>query len=127
MKVKTMNINKFLVSILCFCLASNLYAEQEAQKCNSNTLTLKTALEKAITSNLSLLALMKQEGKYEGLVRQAKVSPSPSLVIEAEDFAGNGEYKKTSSMKSSIGLSQTIETAGKRKKRIRIANSTKTA
>ena len=53
MKVKTMNINKFLVSILCFCLASNLYAEQEAQKCNSNTLTLKTALEKAITSYVS--------------------------------------------------------------------------
>ena len=127
MKVKTMNINKILVSILCFCLASNLYAEQEAQKCNSNTLTLKTALEKAITSNLSLLALMKQEEKYEGLVRQAKVTPPPSLVIGAEDFAGNGEYKKTSSMKSTIGLSQTIETAGKRKKRIRIANSTKTA
>ena len=55
-----MNMNKILVSILCFCLASNLYAEQEAQKCNSSILTLKTALEKAITSNLSLLALMKR-------------------------------------------------------------------
>ncbi len=121
-----MDINKILVSILCFCLASNLYAEQDAKKFNSNTLTLKTALEKAVTSNPSLLALMKQEEKNEGLVKQAKVVPSPSLIIGAEDFAGNGEYKKTSSMKSTIGLSQTIETAGKRKKRIRIANSTKT-
>ena len=127
MKAKTMNRNKILVSILCFCLASNLYAEQETQKYNSNNLTLKTALEKAVTSNPSLLSLMKLEEKNEGLVKQAKVSPSPSLIIGAEDFAGNGEYKKTSSMKSTIGLSQTIETAGKRKNRIRIADSTKNA
>lgn len=122
-----MNIKKLLVSILSFCLASNLYAEQETQKYNSNILTLKTALEKAVTSNHSLLALMKQQEKYDGLIKQAKISPCPSLIIGAEDFAGNGEYKKTSSMKSSIGLSQTIETAGKRNKRIRIANSTKNA
>ena len=66
-----MNINKILVSILCFCLASNLYAEQEIQKCNSNKLTLKTALEKAVTSNPSLLALMKLEEKNDGLLKQS--------------------------------------------------------
>lgn len=120
-----MNIKKLLVSILSFCLASNLYAEQKTQKYNSNILTLETALEKAVTSNHSLLALMKQQEKYDGLIKQAKISPCPSLIIGAEDFAGNGEYKKTSSMKSTIGLSQTIETAGKRNKRIRIADSTK--
>ena len=93
MKAKTMKINKILISILCFCLASNLHAEQETQKYNSNILTLKTALEKAVTSNPSLLALMKLEEKNDGLLKQAKISPSPSLIIGAEDFAGNGEYK----------------------------------
>ena len=119
-------MKKLIFLILCLSLVSNLYAESNDSNMNEKRLlTINEAIEKAISSNPAILALLKQEEISNGLLKQAKISPKPSLSVGAEDFAGNGEYKKTSSMKSTIGLTQTIETAGKRHKRIRLADLSK--
>ena len=119
-------MKKLIFLILCLSLVSNLNAESNDSNTNEKRLlTINEAIEKAISSNPAILALLKQEEISNGLLKQAKISPKPSLSVGAEDFAGNGEYKKTSSMKSTIGLTQTIETAGKRHKRIRLADLSK--
>jgi len=58
-----------------------------------------------------------------GITQQAGLSPNPTLSVEFDEFAGTGEFKGTSVIKSSIGLSQQIVTAGKQGKGVSIARS----
>lgn len=107
---------------LLFIFAVSLVTAEVIEK-NTNKLTLDMAIENAVISNSAFLALSKQKDISNSLLKQAKEVPSPQLTLGVDDFAGNGAYKNTSSMKSSVGLTQTLEMGNKRKKRISSAKA----
>lgn len=74
------------------------------------TLSLKDALDKAVQSNLSLIAARKELGILEGRVRQASAVPNPDIEVGAAEmpFSGSGDTTKE------VGAEQTIEIWGKR-------------
>lgn len=115
-------MKKYYLALLFIFGSSWLFAESLDSK-NDNILTIDMALEKAIASNSAFLAVSKQKEISNSLLRQARQKPSPELKIGVDDYAGSGVYKKTSSMKSIIGLTQTIEMGNKRKKRISSAKA----
>ena len=115
-------MKKYYLALLFIFGSSWLFAESLDSK-NDNILTIDMALEKAIASNSAFLAVSKQKEISNSLLRQARQKPSPELKIGVDDYAGSGAYKKTSSMKSIIGLTQTIEMGNKRKKRISSAKA----
>ena len=119
-------MKKTIILFFCFALSCSLRAETKAENQNKlPILTLEEALQKAVTSNKSFLALKKQKEISDSKIRLAKQSPVPEISLGVEDIAGSGEYKNTSSMKSSIALKKTFETGGKKAKRINAAKTSK--
>ena len=119
-------MKKAIILFFCFALSCSLRAETKAENQNKlPVLTLEEALQKAVTSNKSFLVLKKQKKISDSKIRLAKQSPVPEISLGVEDIAGSGEYKNTSSMKSSIALKKTFETGGKKAKRINAAKTSK--
>ncbi len=54
-------------------------------------------------------------------VVQAGLLPNPELSVEAENFAGSGEYRGARSIEVTVGVAQPIELGGKRAARIEAA------
>jgi cobalt-zinc-cadmium efflux system outer membrane protein len=57
----------------------------------------------------------------EARTLQAGLPPNPEMAIEVENFAGSGELRGFQGTEITIHLSQLIELAGKRDKRVRVA------
>jgi cobalt-zinc-cadmium efflux system outer membrane protein len=77
-------------------------------------------LEKAIENNRELLAVRQRVEEARGLLRQAGVRPAPTL----ETSAATGRPLATVGEEQfGFGIAQTFETAGKRSKRIRVAEA----
>ena len=56
--------------------------------------------------------------RTEGLARQARAYPNPSLGLEVENFSGSGPYKGIDQAETTASISQTFELGGKRPARI---------
>lgn len=84
-------------------------------------LTLATALHRAETENPRLTAQSFRERAAEALIEQAGVRPTPSLDLSAENFLGTGSTQGVRRLETTAQLSQTIERAGKRDKRLALA------
>lgn len=54
----------------------------------------------------------------EGLARQARALPNPSLSVEVENFAGDGPYRGSRGAETTASLEQTLALGGKRRARI---------
>lgn len=98
------------------------YAESNTE-IDTKFLTINIALERAIALNSSFKALTKQKDISEALIKEAKQTPIPNLKIGIDEFAGSGEFKGNSSMKSIIGIEKAFESKRKRKKRIASAET----
>lgn len=73
-----------------------------------------------IVNNKGLAAIRERVAQMQGQARQVRVRPSPTLELSgaaAEPFGTGGEHEY------SVGLSQTIESFGKRSKRASVADS----
>ena len=80
--------------------------------------TSEQLLEEALTNNREIAAIRQRIAEAKGLLRQAGVRPAPTL-----DASGaSGQPLRTKGEESySASLSQQFETAGKRAKRVRVA------
>ena len=80
--------------------------------------TSEQLLEEALTNNREIAAIRQRIAEAKGLLRQAGVRPAPTL-----DASGaSGQPLRTQGEESySASLSQQFETAGKRAKRVRVA------
>lgn len=82
------------------------------------TVTAEELLEEALANNREIAAIRQRIAEAKGLLRQAGVRPAPTL-----DASGaSGQPLRTQGEESySASLSQQFETAGKRAKRVRVA------
>lgn len=61
--------------------------------------------------------------RAEGLARQARVIPNPTLGLEVENFSGSGPYRGTNQAETTASIAQTLELGGKRSARVSAAQA----
>ncbi len=79
------------------------------------------AIAHALSHNPTLQSQRAELRALEAEVTQAGVLPNPELGFEAENFAGSGSTRDFDGAEITTGLSQRIETGGKRANRTRVA------
>jgi len=84
-------------------------------------LTLRQALSLALMKNPELAAFSFSIRAKEAIALQAGLLPNPEIVVEAENFAGSGAFRRFEGTETTIQLSQLIELAGKPSKKRRVA------
>lgn len=112
------------LSIL-FCASSfwspSLHAEGASPV--PDQLTLADALALTLSKNQELQAHDWDVRIAEAEALQTGLRPNPELSLDVEDGLGSGSYEGFDVAQSTFSLSQTIEVAGKRVKRMRLAES----
>lgn len=78
------------------------------------TVSLQAAISRALANSPQLKSAESAMLASEGERRQAGMPPNPEIGLEAENVAGRGPYKGTDAAEISFGVSQRIETGGKR-------------
>jgi len=84
-------------------------------------LTLRDALAAALRQSPRLESFAWQLRADEARTLQAGLLPNPTLVIEAENFAGSDDFDAYDAAETTVFLGQLVELGGKRAKRRRIA------
>jgi len=86
-------------------------------------LTLADAVAQALTANPRLSAASARIGAAEGLRKQAGLSPNPRLMLQLENtrFWGNPPFSYPQDTATYAFLAQTLETGGKRNRRVALA------
>ena len=88
-----------------------------------DSLTLEAALALAMERNPGLAARQLEIKAREARVLQAGKGPNPEISLEAENFAGSGPYSGVDGLETTLGVSQVLETGGKRAARAKAAGS----
>ena len=86
-------------------------------------LPLRRALALALTRNPELAAFSWAVRMAEAEQLQAGLLPNPELEAEFENFAGPGDLSGSTSLETTVALSQLIELGGKREKRVALASA----
>src|SRR5687767_4089171 len=84
-------------------------------------LRLPQALALALMQNPNLAAFAWEVRAGEARTLQAGLPPNPEASVEVENVAGSGEFQGVDEAEVTVGLSQVIELAGKRRKRTHVA------
>jgi cobalt-zinc-cadmium efflux system outer membrane protein len=87
-------------------------------------LNLADAVAQALAGNPRLAVAAARMGAAEGLRRQAGLSPNPRLIVQLENtrFWGNPPFSYPQDTATYAFLAQTLETGGKRNRRVELAN-----
>jgi len=83
------------------------------------------ALERALQNDPALSSFESRYEAAEGRVEQAGLRPNPVVGVEVENFIGSGPFRDVQGAEVTLGISQLIETAGKRHKRRELARTEK--
>jgi outer membrane protein, heavy metal efflux system len=92
-----------------------------AMKAPEGVLQLPQAQALALMQNPDLAAFAWEVRAGEARTLQAGLPPNPEVDIEVENVAGSGAFQGVDGAEVTVGLSQVIELAGKRRKRTHIA------
>ena len=86
-------------------------------------LTLADAVARALNGNPLLSVASAHISAAEGLRKQADLSPNPRLIVQLENtrFWGNPSFSYPQDTATYAFLAQTVETAGKRNRRVALA------
>ncbi|MGE0114976.1 MAG: TolC family protein [Steroidobacteraceae bacterium] len=84
-------------------------------------LSLRHAIDAALTHNPDLTVSSYELKVAEARVTQAGLRPNPQASVEFENFIGTGETSGIKSLETTLSLSQTIELGGKRGFRVSTA------
>lgn len=84
-------------------------------------LTLSQCLQRTVQNNPGLIPPQLEVQAQDGLIEQAGLLPNPELELEAENVLGTGEFQNFKGSETTLVVSQLFETAGKRSKRVRVA------
>jgi len=87
----------------------------------TGVLTLRQALSLALLNNPELTVFSWEARAGDARSLQAGLLPNPEFEIETEEWGGTRNRKNFDGAETSIRLSQLIELAGKRGKRVRVA------
>ncbi|WP_438274491.1 divalent metal ion exporter subunit IhpA [Nitrobacter sp.] len=90
---------------------------------HSQTLTLKTALQRALAANPRLTAAERDVGIATGQRIQAGALINPEVSYEQDNSFGSGRYRGTKSAESTLQISQLFELFGKRDARIAVGQA----
>ncbi|WP_438278772.1 divalent metal ion exporter subunit IhpA [Nitrobacter sp.] len=90
---------------------------------HSQTLTLKTALQRALAANPRLTAAERDVGIATGQRIQAGALINPELSYEQDNSFGSGRYRGTKSTETTLQISQLFELFGKRDARIAVGQA----
>jgi cobalt-zinc-cadmium efflux system outer membrane protein len=85
---------------------------------HSQTLSLQTALQRALAANPRLTAAERDVGIASGQSIQAGALVNPELSYEQDNSFGSGRYRGTRSAETTLQISQLFELFGKRDARI---------
>lgn len=89
---------------------------------NADTvITLQGALKRALEENPELASRAWRLRGQDARAVQAGLAPNPRLQMQTENFAGSGGFSGFGASETTLGLTQRLETAGKRGKRRRAA------
>ncbi|HSB97026.1 MAG TPA: TolC family protein [Spongiibacteraceae bacterium] len=108
-----------LASIVYLC-ASAAYAAEFFEP--RGELTLAAALSAALLRNPELQSADYAVRAADARIAQAGLRPNPELGVTLENFGGRGSLRGTSSLESTLTLSQVIELGGQRNRRIDVAS-----
>jgi cobalt-zinc-cadmium efflux system outer membrane protein len=89
----------------------------------SQTITLQTALQRALNASPRLTAAERDIGIATGQRIQAGALINPELSYEIDNVAGSGPYRGTKSAESTLQISQLFELFGKRDARIAVGQA----
>lgn len=113
--------NPILSLLICAPLSALL--AQEATPEQTSPVSYSIALNRAIHNDPVLRGFENFVEAAEGQVEQASLRPNPVLGAEMEDFLGTGPVSDVQALQVTLGISQLIETAGKRAKRTELART----
>ncbi|MCR6736024.1 MAG: TolC family protein [Afipia sp.] len=89
----------------------------------SQTLSLQTALQRALAANPRLTAAERDVGIASGQRIQAGALINPEVSYEQDNSLGSGAYRGTRSAESTLQISQLFELFGKREARIAVGQA----
>ncbi|MGZ0708791.1 TolC family protein [Coraliomargarita sp. W4R53] len=113
---------KPIISLLICAPLSALLA-QEAIPEQTSPVNYSTALNRAIQNDPVLRGFEAFIEAAEGQVEQASLRPNPVVGAEVENFLGTGPLRDVQGLEVTLGITQLIETAGKRAKRTELART----
>jgi cobalt-zinc-cadmium efflux system outer membrane protein len=90
-------------------------------KAPEGVLRLPQAQALALMQNPDLAAFAWEVRAGEARTLQAGLPPNPEVGVEVENVAGSGDFQGVDGAEVTVGLSQVIELAGKRRKRTHVA------
>ena len=102
------------------CLSVGLIAPAYASEDAGPSLTLDRAIATALSQNAQMRIATEAVGESAAQARQASFLPNPELGVEVENVFGSGPYSGMDETDLTLGLSQRIETGGKRESRKRL-------
>ncbi len=89
----------------------------------SPTLTLSSAIGQALGGSPALSSAQAALSAAQGNALQAAAFPNPEIGLEAENLAGNGDYRGTNAAEYTYNISQKLELGGKRTARRAVAQA----
>lgn len=111
----------FILFTLCIPRLG-MFAQNPASH-EQEAISLKEALAWAIAADPRLQVYAARQEAAEGQIEQAGLVPNPTVALEVENFLGTGPLRGVDGAEITIGISQLIETAGKRQKRTALARA----
>lgn len=84
-------------------------------------ITLSDAIKAALVNNPDIAAASHEINASESAQLQEGLLANPTFFSEFEEFGGSGDFSGDDVLETTVGVSQEIQLAGKRAKRVRIA------
>ncbi|RZN08067.1 divalent cation transporter, partial [Bradyrhizobium genosp. SA-3] len=100
------------------CAAACLLAGLALAPSHAQTLTMRSALSRALAASPRLTAAERDVGIATGQRIQAGALLNPELTYEQDDSFGSGKYRGMRSAETTLQISQAFELFGKREARI---------
>lgn len=107
-----------LVAARLVCASALLAGPWLADHAVAQTLSLRSALQRALAANPRLTAAERDVGIASGQSIQTRALPNPELSYEHDNGFGSGAYRGTRAAESTLQISQLVELFGKREARI---------
>lgn len=118
MNVRQAGGNGLLMWLLLLTVSTGARAQQRE-------LSLTAALQQALEGNAELGVAQAQTDSARGQVRQSALRPNPRLTVQTEDIGtgtSTGPFSFVNSTEDYLLVGQTVEVAGKRRKRMDVAS-----
>ncbi|VAX15506.1 hypothetical protein MNBD_IGNAVI01-3029 [hydrothermal vent metagenome] len=107
-----------IISAVLFLTLSTMLIGQTD---SGNSLTIETAISKALQNNPTLKVLLREINALEAVKIQSGLMPNPEFSLDAENLFGTGEFNGVDGTEITAQISQSIMLAGKISKLEKVA------